>query len=147
GLLKPNISAMVGQLYTESDKRRDAGFSIFYMGINLGAFLSPIVGGFLAQSQSFRNFIASMGLDPNSAWHWGFGAAGVGMTLGILQYVLTGERLGSARMTPGAATTPQLAEKFKRQALLWGGGAFAVLVLVGALAAAGTIAIQPATVS
>ncbi len=49
GLLKPNISAMVGQLYSEEDKRRDAGFSIFYMGINLGAFLSPIVVGFLAQ--------------------------------------------------------------------------------------------------
>src|SRR6266851_5203614 len=49
GLLKPNISAMVGQLYSQADKRRDAGFSIFYMGINLGAFLSPIVVGFLAQ--------------------------------------------------------------------------------------------------
>src|SRR5690242_18041926 len=88
GLLKPNISAMVGQLYTERDQRRDAGFSIFYMGINLGAFLSPIVVGFLAQGQWFRNFITSMGFDPNSAWHWGFGAAGVGMTLGLIQYLL-----------------------------------------------------------
>src|SRR5215203_1576799 len=51
GLLKPNISAMVGQLYSGNDKRRDAGFSIFYMGINLGAFLAPLVVGFLAQSQ------------------------------------------------------------------------------------------------
>src|SRR5215510_13039645 len=59
GLLKPNISAMVGQLYSAEDKRRDAGFSIFYMGINLGAFLSPLVVGFLAQSQSFKNLIAS----------------------------------------------------------------------------------------
>ena len=56
GLLKPNISAMVGQLYSQGDKRRDAGFSIFYMGINLGAFLSPIVVGFLAQAQWFRRF-------------------------------------------------------------------------------------------
>src|SRR4029079_17684390 len=88
GLLKPNISAMVGQLYSEEDKRRDAGFSIFYMGINLGAFLSPIVVGFLAQDLWFRNFITSMGFDPNSAWHWGFGAAGVGMTLGVIQYLL-----------------------------------------------------------
>jgi len=88
GLLKPNISAMVGQLYDERDRRRDAGFSIFYMGINLGAFLSPIVVGFLAQDLWFRNFITSMGFDPNSAWHWGFGAAGVGMTLGIIQYLL-----------------------------------------------------------
>lgn len=93
GLLKPNISAMVGQLYSEEDKRRDAGFSIFYTGINLGAFLSPIVVGFLAQSAWFRGVISSMGLDPNSAWHWGFGAAGVGMTLGIIQYLLGGRKL------------------------------------------------------
>src|SRR5713226_6819028 len=88
GLLKPNISAMVGQLYSERDQRRDAGFSIFYMGINLGAFLSPIIVGFLAQGQWFRHFITSMGLDPNSTWHWGFGAAGIGMTLGLIQYLL-----------------------------------------------------------
>ena len=93
GLLKPNISAMVGQLYSEEDKRRDAGFSIFYMGINLGAFLSPIVVGFLAQSDWFRNLISSMGFNPNSSWHWGFGAAGVGMTLGIVQYLLGQKRL------------------------------------------------------
>ena len=88
GLLKPNISAMVGQLYPAEDRRRDAGFSIFYMGINLGAFMSPIVVGFLAQGSWFRNFITSFGMDPNSAWHWGFGAAGVGMTLGLVQYLL-----------------------------------------------------------
>ena len=88
GLLKPNISAMVGQLYSERDERRDAGFSIFYMGINLGAFLSPFLVGFLAQHTLFRRFLTGMGLDPNSAWHWGFGAAGVGMTIGIIQYIL-----------------------------------------------------------
>ncbi len=96
GLLKPNISAMVGQLYHQKDVRRDAGFSIFYMGINLGAFLSPIVVGFLAQAQWFKNFIASMGLNPNSTWHWGFGAAGVGMTLGLVQYIVGRERLSGA---------------------------------------------------
>jgi POT family proton-dependent oligopeptide transporter len=100
GLLKPNISAMVGQLYSEGDKRRDAGFSIFYMGINLGAFLSPIVVGFLAQSETSRNFIASMGLNPNSAWHWGFGAAGVGMTLGIVQYLLGRRKLAAVGNKP-----------------------------------------------
>lgn len=88
GLLKPNISAMVGQLYPDKDQRRDAGFSIFYMGINLGAFLSPIVVGFLAQSSWFREFVTARGFDPNSVWHWGFGAAGVGMTLGVIQYLL-----------------------------------------------------------
>jgi proton-dependent oligopeptide transporter, POT family len=100
GLLKPNISAMVGQLYSEDDQRRDAGFSIFYMGINLGAFLAPLVVGFLAQSQTSRNFIASLGFDPNSAWHWGFGAAGVGMTLGILQYLLGRKRLSAVGGKP-----------------------------------------------
>ncbi len=102
GLLKPNISAMVGQLYSQEDKRRDAGFSIFYMGINLGAFLSPIVVGFLAQSDWFRNFIASLGLNPNSSWHWGFGAAGVGMTLGVIQYVLGQKRLSAVGLKPEA---------------------------------------------
>jgi len=80
GLLKPNISSMVGQLYAPDDDRRDAGFSIFYMGINLGAFVSPFLCGYLGQ---------------RIGWHWGFGAAGVGMTLGLLQYVLGGTRLGT----------------------------------------------------
>ena len=100
GLLKPNISAMVGQLYSEDDKRRDSGFSIFYMGINLGAFLAPLAVGFLAQSASFRNFITSLGFSPNSSWHWGFGAAGVGMTLGIIQYVLGRRRLATVGGKP-----------------------------------------------
>ncbi len=81
GLLKPNISSMVGQLYAPDDGRRDAGFSIFYMGINLGALISPLVCGYLGQK---------------IAWHWGFGAAGVGMTLGLVQYVMGGHRLGTA---------------------------------------------------
>ena len=139
GLLKPNISVIVGQLYSQRDIRRDAGFSIFYMGINLGAFLGPLITGFLAQDVRFRAMIQGWGFDPNSAWHWGFGAAGVGMTFGIIQYIITGQRLGSAGIAPGGATTPQLAEKFKRQALIWGGAALAVLVLVGVLAAAGAI--------
>ena len=105
GLLKPNISAMVGQLYSDEDKRRDAGFSIFYMGINLGAFLSPLVVGFLAQSAGFRNFITSMGFNPNSSWHWGFAAAGVGMTLGIIQYLLGQKRLAHVGDKPDLLKT------------------------------------------
>ena len=77
---------MVGQLYAQDDDRRDAGFSIFYMGINLGAFISPFLCGYLGQ---------------RIGWHWGFGAAGVGMTLGLLQYVLGGRRLGSAGLLLG----------------------------------------------
>ncbi len=73
GLLKPNISTLVGSLYEPGDERRDAGFSLFYMGINLGAFLGPIIAGRLAE-----------GVD----WHLGFACAGVGMVFGLIQYVL-----------------------------------------------------------
>lgn len=87
GLLKPNISSMVGSLYAQGDPRRDAGFSIFYMGINLGAFLAPFVCGTLAQAPFFRDWLTGRGWDPNLAWHWGFAAAGVGMVFGLVQYV------------------------------------------------------------
>jgi len=107
GLLKPNISAMVGQLYSEDDKRRDSGFSIFYMGINLGAFLAPLAVGFLAQSQTFKNFITARGFNPTSSWHWGFAAAGVGMTLGIIQYVLGQRRLAGVGGRPDIAPAAQ----------------------------------------
>ena len=93
GLLKTNVSTMVGSLYGKNDQRRDGGFSIFYMGINLGAFLAPFVCGFLAQGESFKNFIARFGLSAHSSWHFGFAAAGVGMLLGLTQYTLNKERL------------------------------------------------------
>src|ERR1043166_3098986 len=110
GLLKPNISAMVGQLYSDTDKRRDAGFSIFYMGINLGAFLSPLVVGFLAQGSWFKNFISSLGMNPNASWHWGFGAAGIGMTLGVIQYVLGQKRLAGVGAKPEIPSAAGAAE-------------------------------------
>src|SRR5438128_1089719 len=112
GLLKPNISAMVGQLYSDKDERRDAGFSIFYMGINLGAFLSPIVVGFLAQGIWFRNFISSLGFDPKSSWHFGFAAAGVGMTLGLIQYLIGRNRLRNVGARPERKTVTARASSF-----------------------------------
>lgn len=93
GLLKPNISAMVGSLYGENDPRRESGFSIFYFGINLGAVLAPLACGFLAESQMFKNFLSSMGFNPVSSWHWGFAAAGVGMTIGLIVFLLHRQRL------------------------------------------------------
>jgi POT family proton-dependent oligopeptide transporter len=78
GLLKPNVSTMVGSLYEEEDIRRDAGFSIFYMGINVGAMISPLVAGTLGQRVS---------------WHLGFAVGGVGMTIGLIQYTLGKRRL------------------------------------------------------
>ena len=93
GLLKPNISTMVGGLYSENDPRRDSGFSIFYMGINIGALAAPLTVGYLAQGESFKRFLTSMGFDPAKSWHWGFGAAAVGMTLGLIVYLVSRKRL------------------------------------------------------
>lgn len=93
GLLKPNISVMVGGLYRENDPRRDSGFSIFYMGINLGAFLAPLIVGYLAKGESFKRFLSSMGMDPAKSWHWGFAAAGVGMVFGLITYLLNRRQL------------------------------------------------------
>jgi POT family proton-dependent oligopeptide transporter len=98
GFLKPNVSTMVGDLYEEGDKRRDAGFSIFYMGINLGALLAPLVVGYLGQKVE---------------WHYGFGAAGVFMVFGLVQYVLGWKNLQGAGEPPKSrvtqAATPTLA--------------------------------------
>jgi POT family proton-dependent oligopeptide transporter len=90
GLLKPNVSTIVGTLYTRDDPRRDAGFSLFYMGINLGAFIAPLVTGWLGQKIN---------------WHIGFAAAGVGMVLGLIQYVYGRKYLVAA----SEASTPQTA--------------------------------------
>ena len=100
GLLKPNVSAIVGDLYAEKGARRDAGFSIFYMGINIGAFLAPIACGLLAQHPWWQHSLESWGLDPRDSWHWGFGAAAVGMFFGICQFVLTSRRMGDAGIKP-----------------------------------------------
>jgi POT family proton-dependent oligopeptide transporter len=95
GLLKPNISVMVGGLYRENDPRRDSGFSIFYMGINVGALLAPLIVGFLAKTQTFKNILSSYGFDPNKSWHWGFAAAGVGMIIGLIVYQLNRRTLAA----------------------------------------------------
>ncbi len=109
GLLKPNISAIVGRLYTPTDQRRDAGFSIFYMGINIGAFIAPLACGFLAQSATWKAALAGRGFDPSASWHWGFAAAGVGMTLGLVQFIAGFKYLAGVGEQPqreGGATTP-----------------------------------------
>ncbi|MFI5335449.1 MAG: peptide MFS transporter [Opitutales bacterium] len=106
GLLKPNISSMVGSLYSAEDERRDAGFSIFYMGINVGAFLAPLITGWLAQSDAFKEIMKGWGLDPARSWHWGFGAAGVGMTIGLIVYLVQLHRLASVGHPP-APDTPR----------------------------------------
>ena len=126
GLLKPNISTMVGALYSAEDARRDAGFSIFYMGINIGALLSPLVCGYLGE---------------NINWHYGFGAAGVGMTLGLIQYVLGGRYLGRAGMESSGTAADR---RLFRISLV------AALVLIAAAAVAtktGAVSLSAETIS
>jgi POT family proton-dependent oligopeptide transporter len=81
GLLKPNVSAIVGDLYPDKDAKRDAGFSIFYMGINIGAFFGPLVCGYLGETIN---------------WHLGFLAAGIFMILGLIQYKYNLKYFGDA---------------------------------------------------
>ncbi|MBQ0906164.1 peptide MFS transporter [Micromonospora sp. U21] len=124
GLLKPNISTMVGALYDRDSPRRDAGFSIFYMGINLGAFIAPLITGFLGEKIN---------------WHLGFAVAAVGMTFGVIQYVLGRRNLGDA----GDRPADPLLGADRRRALTRAGVVVAVLVvLVAALALAGLFTIN-----
>ncbi|MBS4213515.1 MULTISPECIES: peptide MFS transporter [Neobacillus] len=91
GLLKPNVSTVVGDMYAENDNRRDAGFSIFYMGINLGGFISPLIVGSL------------MGV----SFHLGFGIAAIGMFVGLVMFVLTKKKnLGLAGTTVANPLSP-----------------------------------------
>ncbi len=108
GFLKPNISSLVGELYSSHDQsKRDAGFSIFFMGINIGASIAPIITGYLGERIN---------------WHFGFAAAGIGMLLGLVQYKLTEQHLGNAGLEPSRLSDP---ERQKRRiknirASLWG---------------------------
>lgn len=122
GLLKPNVSAMVGELYPEGGARRDAGFSVFYMGINLGAFIGPFICGTLGERVN---------------WHYGFGSAGVGMVLGLIQYRLLSGKLGEAGLRPGNAGQVNAVQK------VIGIGAVAAIVLVVILGIARVIRFDP----
>lgn len=100
GLLKPNVTVMVGGLYSKEDPRRDGGFTIFYMGINLGAFIAPLICGYLAQDPDFVSAMNSMGFDISFGWHWAFGLAAIGMVLGLVQYRAGGKYLGEVGIEP-----------------------------------------------
>jgi POT family proton-dependent oligopeptide transporter len=147
GLLKPNISVIVGQLYTQQDVRRDAAFSLFYQGINLGAFLGPIITGFLVQDERFRAVLIGWGLNPSSAWHWGFGAAGVGMTLGLVQYVFGWRYLGTAGLRPPTASSPEMYARAKRQAITWIGVGAVVIALLAFAMITGAVLVTSARVT
>jgi len=86
GFFKPNISTLVGSLYREHDPRRDGGFTIFYIGINLGAFIAPLIAGTLGEK---------------IGWHWGFASAGVGMLLAVTLFLRGQHNLGAAGLPAG----------------------------------------------
>ncbi len=112
GFFKPNISTMVGSLYEDNDPRKDGGFTIFYMGINLGAFIAPLIAGYLGESVD---------------WQYGYLASGIGMVLGVAWLILRAERtLGHIGMPPKSeASRTRLSVKD------WGTIAIYTLALVG----------------
>ena len=124
GLLKPNVSTLVGQLYPEGGARRDAGFTLFYMGINLGAALGPLACSTLGEKFN---------------WHYGFTAAGVGMVFGLIQYRLTRHHLGTAGWVLPRLDQPGSRRRDARIVALTL-GLFAIVVV---LAFSGALPIQP----
>lgn len=129
GLLKPNISAIVGDLYPEGGARRDAGFSIFYMGINVGAFLGQLVTGFLGEQVD---------------WHVGFGAAGVGMLMGLIAFKIFGPRtLGDLGNDIERHPDPVVQARRERNVKMVAFGILAVIAAVFVMAVAGVFIPDP----
>jgi proton-dependent oligopeptide transporter, POT family len=126
GLLKPNVSTIVGELYGSGTQqaKQDAGFSIFYMGINLGAFIAPLVTGTIGEGYGFR---------------LGFLAAGVAMSLGLIQYQMTRGHLMGAGAEPAPSSPEAQAKGWK---MLWVGLAISAALVVAALAGVLPVDIQ-----
>ncbi len=128
GLLKPNITSLVGQLYGKGDTRRDSGFTIYYMGINIGSFIGYTVTGLFAEK---------------IGWHWGFGAAAVGMAFGLFQYRRS---IGNLQGVGAAPTSPISIEHNKAPLTLSGLLACAVIAFYLATVF-GLITINPVLIS
>lgn len=129
GLLKPNISSIVGQLYHDGSSKRDAGFSIFYMGINIGGFIAPIICSSFAKID----------------WHLGFGVAGFGMVLGLIQYKLTAGNLeGKGDLSP-AVTEEEKTSRSKMKKILF--GIVVLIVILLAMMFQGVISINAASIA
>jgi len=134
GLLKPNVSAIVGELYPDGDPRRDGGFTIFYMGINIGAMLGPLLCGYLAQSDSY-------------GWHYGFGAAGVGMLIGLIQFWRTKKYLGNAGAEPASCGDPAQDAVARRQGWRIVVASMAILAIFTGLMLTGSFSVDPIEIS
>lgn len=128
GLLKPNITAVVGQLYSSKDERRDAGYALYYMGINIGSVIGYTLCGWLAE---------------NMGWHWAFGAAAIGMGIGLIHFKMTHPNLNGAGAEPAALMSA------KGQKNSWTGIAIFLIALtvVTALMLTGKLSFDPISVS
>jgi len=132
GMLKPNVSVIVGQLYGPKDARRDSGFSLFYMGINLGALISPIICGLVGEKIN---------------WRLGFAVSGIGMVAGLIQYWLGQKYLGQAGLNPSTSGNAARDRAQKRNAFIAAVVALACLLALVGLNSAGTIEITPTAIS
>jgi POT family proton-dependent oligopeptide transporter len=132
GLLKGNVSTIVGQLYVQGDPRRDSGFSLFYMGINLGALIAPLFCGYVGERIS---------------WRLGFGVAGLGMLAGVIQFLLTSRHLGSAGLHPASTGDPEKDLRERKGAIRTLGIGAAVLAVLAALGMSGVVEISATMIS
>jgi proton-dependent oligopeptide transporter, POT family len=131
GLLKPTASALVGEQYAINDQAgRDAGFSIFYMGINIGAFIAPLITSYLGE---------------NINWHYGFAAAGVGMVAGLIQFKLTEKNLGVTGLPPKRDASNPSQMHQERNVRLGVGVVLVLLAVFVTLLMTKTITINPIT--
>jgi POT family proton-dependent oligopeptide transporter len=132
GMLKPNASTMVGQLYAQGDRRRDSGFSIYYMGINLGGLLAPLACGWVGE---------------RIGWRLGFGIAGLGMLAGLIQFTLGRKYLPAAGLHPAPPASPEAGRRLKRNTALSAGAVVLILGTIGLLAATGVLELTAQGVS
>jgi POT family proton-dependent oligopeptide transporter len=132
GMLKGNVSTIVGQLYAPGDLRRDSGFSIFYMGINIGALISPLFCGYVGERIS---------------WRLGFGVAGLGMLVGLIQFLLTSRHLGSAGLHPASTGNPEEDRKSRMSAIRGVGIGLAVFAVLAGLGASGVVELNATMIS
>ncbi|HEY4240913.1 MAG TPA: peptide MFS transporter [Kofleriaceae bacterium] len=128
GLLKPNVSTIVGQLYKPGDERRESGYTIYYMGINIGAFAAPLVCGFFAQSDTFQGWLAAHHINPAWCWKFAFGIVALGMAGGVIQYLVQQKRLGEAGAYPTVPSDPVVAGRDRK---VLGGLIGAIVVITG----------------
>jgi proton-dependent oligopeptide transporter, POT family len=128
GLLKPNCTDVVGKLYAPGDARRDSGYSIYYMGINIGALIAPLVCGYVAENYGYR---------------WGFLPASIGMCLGLLQFRLGRRLLGDAGAEPVADTSVEAAATNRKTLMLGSIALLGLPALIAALQLGGVLSLSP----